>query len=341
MNVMNGGMTVNAHNTHDPVRGRERCYALEWRDSGADVAAVFVREIAGGSNGPTLLVTAGEHGVELSGAAATDSLCRRLADTAFRGTVLAVPCLSPCNIRHRAHVHGQTYGEGFGTLKDYNTYQSWPGRPDGSPAERLCHLVWNELVTRADAVINFHAWQNSAGCLFTDVSVPGAEALARNFGSVFNILHDDMVGCLHFEVLRTGRPAALVETHGQYRIEPDAVERVQQGICNTMVTLGMLDGPLDLPRPMFAIGREHLIHAPKDGLFVPMKALEQVTRKGELLGYLLDVETGERTDIVSPVDGAIWLIARNGPGADLVLQGLHAYVDRGDLIVLIKEIRPV
>jgi predicted deacylase len=92
---------------------------------------------------------------------------------------------------------------------------------------------------------------------------------------------------------------------------------------------------------MFAIRREHLIYAPRDGMFVPMKALEQVTRKGELLGYVLDVETGRRTDIVSPADGAVWMIARNGPKADAVLQGLHAYASRGDLIALIKEIRPL
>jgi hypothetical protein len=56
---------------------------------------------------------------------------------------------------------------------------------------------------------------------------------------------------------------------------------------------------------------------------------------------MLDVETGERTDLVSPADGAIWLIARNGPKADVVLQGMHAYADPGDLVALIKEITPL
>ncbi len=326
--------------TAPPPQGRERRQMLTWPDNGAGVNGIFVREIVGDSDGPTLLVTAGEHGIELSGCAGIDSLCRRLADTAFRGTVLAIPCLMPGNIRHRAHTHGQVYGSQE-RRGEYDTYLSWPGRPDGTAGERLCHLVWTEVVRRADVVINFHAWQNSASCLFTDRSVPGAEALAGSFGNVFNILEDDLKGCLHSRVLETGRPAALVETHGQCRIEPEAVARVRQGIWNTMVTMGMLEGPLELPRPMFAAGGEHLIRAPKAGLFIPLKALEQVTRAGELLGYLLDVETGDRTDIVSPADGAIWLIARNGPKADVVLQGMQAYADQGDLIALIKEITPL
>ncbi len=114
---------------------------------------------------------------------------------------------------------------------------------------------------------------------------------------------------------------------------------MQRGLRNTMITMGMLDGPLDLPDPMFAVGGEHLIHSPVDGLFVPLKALEQVVRRGERMGYVLDVETGVRTDIVSPANGAVWLNARNGPKADVVLQGLQAYATRGDLLALIKEIR--
>jgi predicted deacylase len=319
---------------------RERCFTLDWPDNGAGVDGIFVREIAGGGDGPTLLMTAGEHGVELSGCAGIDSLCRRLADTAFRGTVLAIPCLMPGNIRHRAHTHGQVYGSQE-RRGEYDTYLAWPGRPDGSTGERLCHRVWTEVVSRADVVINFHAWQNSASCLFTDRSVPGAAALAGSFGNVFNILEDDLKGSLHSRVLQTGRPAALVETHGQCRIDPEAVIRVRQGLWNVMVTMGMVEGPLELPRPMFAAGAEHLIRAPKAGLFVPLKAIEQVTRAGELLGYMLDAETGERTDLVSPADGAIWLIARNGPKADVVLQGMHAYADPGDLVALIKEIIPL
>ena len=58
------------------ARNKERCRMLEWRDNGAGVAGIFVREIAGGSDGPTLLVTAGEHGIELSPVGGIDSLCR-------------------------------------------------------------------------------------------------------------------------------------------------------------------------------------------------------------------------------------------------------------------------
>jgi predicted deacylase len=138
-------------------------------------------------------------------------------------------------------------------------------------------------------------------------------------------------------LLCESRRAALVEFQGHWWIEPETFARVRRGIRNTLVTLGMLDAPLDRPLEQIQVGtEEELVRAPHAGLFVPLAPLERRVRRGELLGYLLDLDTGARTDIVSPIDGATWLVSRIGPQSDVVLEDLHAYADAGDILALIK-----
>jgi len=323
---------------------KEKLHVLEWDTGQGATHTVFARELRGDSGGPTLALVGGEHGIELTGPAGIDLACRELAGRRFRGTVLAVPTISPPNIRYRNHTFGQPHGKGYTGEMPYNTWIKWPGRPDGDPAERLCHLVWNEVVSRADVLLNFHTWSgNSASCFFTSESVAPMGQVARHFGVPFVEPADTHEArTLHGRLLSLGKPAGLIELQGQWQIPVTMLQRVRQGILNTMGVLGMLDdAPLALPGPFFPMdGKEYLVKAPCGGLFVPLKGVEQPVREGELLGYLLDPESGARTDIRSPVPGATWLVARTGPAADVQLTGLHAYADAGDLLALIKGVRP-
>jgi len=198
----------------------------------------------------------GEHGMSCPGRRALISYAANCWKRHSRAPSSPLPCLSPCNIQYRNHTFGQPRGQGYTCEMPYNTWAKWPGKPEGDPAQRLCHLVWNEVVSRGTSCFNFHTWsRNSAGCLFTDDRVPGMRELALAFGNTFNQLRDDhSETCLHGRLWREGRRAALVEMQGQWRIEPDSLARVRDGILNVMVALGMTRRPLALPRPQFAIG---------------------------------------------------------------------------------------
>ncbi len=321
----------------------ESVRVLHWDTGAGETYGVFVRELRGGDDGPTLALIGGEHGIELSGPAGIDLACRGLAGRRFRGRVLAVPVVSPPNLRYRNHTFGQPHGQGYTYEMPYNTWYKWPGKADGDPAERLCHLLWNEVVAQADVTINFHAWTgNSSSCFFTHASVAPMGEIARHFGVPFlDFSESSEGGTLHQRLLAQGRPAGLIELQGQWQIHGPMMRRVRQGVLNTMNVLDMLDDePLSLPSPCFVTnGREYLVKAPRPGLFIPMKEVEQAVREGEILGYLLDPETGARSDIRSPAAGAAWMVARTGPAADVQLRGQQAYADEGDLLALIKGLQ--
>lgn len=319
--------------------GSETVHTLRWDTGQGEVFPVSVREIRGGADGPTLVLIGGEHGIEVSGPAGIEMACRDLLDRRFAGTVLAVPAIAPCNMRARQHYHGVAEQDLAFTV---NTWPVWPGRPDGDPAQRLAHLVYSEVISRGDVVFNFHAWQrHSAGCLFTSDKVPGMAELAVGFGMPFYSLDTNWgYSTLHELLLSQGRRAALVEVQGQWMVQPDMADRVRQGIHNLLICLGMAEGSLVLPRPRFRIGGEVTVKSPAEGFFVPTKQVEQLVRKGELLGWLLDLDTGKRTDVLSPADGAVWLCGRMGGGADVSLPAQHAYATPGDLLALVKLLIP-
>lgn len=316
---------------------------LKWPHSETECSNIFVREVKGDSPGPVLVLIGGEHGIELTGPAGIDLVCREISQRSFRGTVLAVPAISPPNIRWRNHTHGQPHGKGYTFEMPYNTYAKWPGRADGDPAERLCHLVWTQIVSRADLLLNFHCWHSlSASCFFTKESVTPMGEVARSFGVPF-IEPEDKADprLLHGCLLLQGRPAAIIEMQGQWQVHAALMKRVRQGIINTMIVLGMIDDePLLVPLHRYLMdGTEHIVKAPHPGLFIPLKMQEEPVRRGELLGYLLDIENGDRAEIRSPSDGATWLISRMGTASDVQLTGLHAYADAGDILALIKGVR--
>jgi len=317
-----------------------RTYQLQWETGEGQPVPVFVRELHGGTDGPVLALIGGEHGIELTGPAAIDAACRDLAGEAFRGTVLAVPCIAPVNIAYRHHTLGQPRGQGSTYDMPYNSYARWPGNSAGDPADRLCALIWEQVILRAEVVLNFHAWghiSSSASCIRTADS--RLLAMAHWMGLPFTAVDAFPQRSLAETANAHGKPAMLVELQAQWWINPHVMALARQGIRNVMAGLGMLDTPIVLPDQPYQVGpRECLVRAPHAGLFIPLRENAETVAAGDLLGYLLDIYTGARTDILAPTPGALWSIARQGPQPDIILEDMQAYADEGDLLVLIKEI---
>jgi predicted deacylase len=318
-----------------------RTFQLPWDTADGATVPVFVRELTGGGPGPVLALIGGEHGIELTGPAAIDLLCRELEGQAFRGTVLAVPCIAPVNIAYRHHTLGQTRGKPYTLDLPYNSYGRWPGDPTGDPADRLAALIWAQVITRADVVLNFHCWNHiTASAAGVPVAHPAAMAIARNLGLPFIVESALSDSSLAGAALAAGKPSMLIELQAQWWINPTLLPVVRQGLRNVMAGLGMLDAPIMPPARQYVVGTdEYLVRAPHAGLFIPLRANEETVAEGDLLGYLLDIYTGARTDIPAPGPGALWSIARQGAHADVTLEGMHAYADAGDLLALIKLIK--
>jgi len=302
-----------------------------------------IHVVRGQKSGPVFLVTAGEHGIEVNGVAAIDRIFRETDPQILKGTFVGIPAINPANVRSRLWPGNQ--GPAL-----WDSFRAWPGDIKGTPAERITATLVKAVIDSADVVINIHAWSwYSASCAFTSPRNPTAVRLAKTFGLAFVCfsfseyckgsaaeLHPKHNELSHY-VLAHGKPGMLVELRTHHWLYPPSVANGMNGIRNVMKTLGMIPGTPVRPRVQHSALDEEIVQAPQSGLFVPLKDIGDRVRKDEVLGYLLDLKTGGKTDIASPCDGAVWLVSRVGKSA-MTLSDMHAYADKGDMVALIKHV---
>ncbi|MEM1076678.1 MAG: succinylglutamate desuccinylase/aspartoacylase family protein, partial [Pseudomonadota bacterium] len=98
--------------------------------------------------GPCALFTGGNHGDEYEGPIALHRLARELKVDQVRGTILLIPTMN-----HPAVVAGTRVSP----IDAGNLNRSFPGRPDGTPTEKIADYFQRVLLPRADLVLDFHS----------------------------------------------------------------------------------------------------------------------------------------------------------------------------------------
>jgi uncharacterized protein len=296
----------------------------------------------GRNDGPVVLFAAGEHGHEINGVAAIDRLFQELSCADLCGTLVTVPVINPGNVQARNLARGE----------GWDTCYGWPGFAQGTPAERITAALSAAVVDAADVVINIHAWSwYASSCAFASPQDPRAVRLARAFGLPFvdfgfprytrgpdAPLHPRHNMLTHYATAR-GKSAVLIELRTHHWQFPDSVNAGMQGLRNVLVCLRLLPGRVRPPATQLeTTGKEEFAYASRPGLYMPLKDIADRVRKGDTLGYLLDLQSGRRTAVKSPCTGGVWLNSRVGPG-EATLPDMHALADRGDLLALIKHIK--
>jgi predicted deacylase len=310
---------------------------------GRDTLAIPVHVALGSTPGPVLVMAAGEHGTEVNGIAAVDRVFREIPCADLRGTVMAVPAINTRNVQTRL----------FPQDGDWDTCYKWPGDLEGTPAERITATLAATVMNDADMVINLHAWSwYSSSCAFTWRRDPLAVRLMRGFGLPFvdcsfgkycdgrkSSLHPRHNLLTHY-VMSRGKSAMLVELRTHHWQFPESVLAGIRGLRNVMISMEMLPGTVSLPEVQLeSSGPEELVYAAHSGLYVPVREIADRVKKGETLGYLLDLQTGRRKAVKSPCAGGVWLNARVGKG-ESGLADMHSFADEGDLLALIKHLKP-
>ncbi len=300
-----------------------------------------VHVVRGRHKRPVLLLAAGEHGVEVNGMAAVDSLVKSLTPESLYGTLVAIPVVSPPNVKYRSHRLGQNYGVKDGSGSNWDTYKKWPGSKDGDPSERITSVLTEAVVRDAEYVINLHSWEwNTASCSFTSLKNAKARKLVQAFSTTFvrDIGEKSMQNTILRYALDNDKPAFMAELSGQHWVDRAAIERAVAGMRNVMIDIGMLQEKPTKPGNQYIALEDEIIKTDFPGIFIPLKSLEDIVRKNDVLGYILNVDNGERKDLFSPVDGVLWSIGRRGAAADVCLRDMHAFAEPGEVVAIVKQV---
>jgi len=318
-----------------PVEGTGKRYGhivLPWsrNESGWGSLKVPVAIISG-SDGPTVLLTGGNHGDEYEGPIALNAFVRTADVRDVRGRIIVLPALNYPALKA---------GTRLSPIDGGNMNRAFRRRRDGTITEQIAHFVEEELVSRADAVLDMHAGGKTmmfhplavSHKLPDDTQTQRAKAALLAFGAPVGLVIEelDSEGMLDTAVERSGKLFVSTEIGGGGSTDPTTMEIARRGLQNFLIHVGAFRGEIESPQEktrLMTNDSSGYVTCARPGLIEFTRHLGETVKKGECLARTYDVDYLDEParQIVAPVDGI--LLGR--------LHGGQAQI--GDFIALIAQ----
>ncbi len=247
--------------------------------------------------GPTLCLTAGVHGDELNGIEVVRKTVEKLSPASLRGMVVAIPVVNLHGFRRSSRY--------LPDRRDLNRF--FPGQAAGSSASRIAAAIFDNVIRRCHALVDFHTGSFHRANLpqvRADLARGDVLRLARAFGVGVVVHNEGSEGTLRRAASDLGIVAITYEAGEPMRFQSQEIDRGVAGVRNVLVELGMLDerSGTEASRVFW---RSRWVRVNDGGIFLTQRSLGDRVRIGDELGTVTDPVSNERTRIVSPLDGRI------------------------------------
>lgn len=285
--------------------------------------------------GPTALLTGGNHGDEYEGPIALSKLAATLKAADVKGRVIIVPFMNYPAFRA---------GSRTSPIDRGNLNRSFPGKPDGTITEKIADYFQRYLLPLADYVLDLHAGGRTLDFLpFAAIHLlPDArqqaqcEAAMRAFGAPYSMrmLELDSFGLFDTAVEEAGKVFVSTELGGGGTASVQSVAVATRGVRGFLQHAGILlqheaeqeaartTTLLDMPDGSCFTTSEH------DGLLELCKDLGEMVESGEVIARIYDAS---RTG-VAPVE---YRARRSGLLAARHFPGL---VRIGDTVAVVADV---
>lgn len=293
-------------------------FSLPWsrNESGWGNLLTPIAVIANG-DGPTVLLTGGNHGDEFEGPIALRRMAHDLEPSMVQGRVIIVPGLNHAAL---------SVGTRLSPIDGGNLNRVFPGDATGTMTQRVADFVYRELVGRADVVLDIHSGGRSM--VFEpfvathDLADEGRAAVTsgylESFGTelVVVVAEPDPVGLLDHAVEELGKVLLTTEIWGGATISARTAALAERGARNTLHHAGVLAGePERTPLPRFVrMLDDGAVITPTAGLFEPLVDPGAHVAADEPLAriHLLDDLAAAPAVVTSAIDGVV--VMRHAPG---------------------------
>jgi N-alpha-acetyl-L-2,4-diaminobutyrate deacetylase len=287
------------------------------RDDSAWGSVMIPITVIGNGEGPTALLTGGNHGDEYEGPIALFDLARTLKPEDVSGRVIIVPAMN-----YPAFLSGTRTSP----IDKGNMNRSFPGRPDGTVTQKIADYFQRVLLPFADIVLDFHSGGKTLDFLpFCAAHVlPDKDQEARAFELVrafaapwsMKMLEIDTVGMYDTAAEEMGKIFITTELGGGGTATARSAGIAKRGVANVLKAAGIMAGVaepgetrwLDMP------DGNCFCFAEDGGLIEPLVDLGDTVRKGMAIARIHPTgRTGvDPQGIMAKMDGI--LAARHFPG---------------------------
>jgi len=269
-------------------------------------ALLFVHELVGEQDGPTIGISGSIHGNENAGSQTILELFRAIKDMPLKGRILLLPVANPraFAVNHR-----------FTPLDELNLNREFPGSPRGNYTQQLADALANNYFNELDYHIDLHSGTDRPTVDY--VYIWNDEPLSRAFGS--KCLYRPVEGkegtvyagtTKSVTMDRHGTKVVTVELGGGIVDQGPYVERTLNGLLNMLRHLGVIEGEVK-PSPKQIVVTELVGIRPKHGGWLePLcPANGEVIKGGQLLGRVVspyDFEVIE--EIPTPFENGVMIM---------------------------------
>lgn len=284
--------------------------------------------------GPTALLTGGNHGDEYEGPIALSQLAATLRAADVKGRVIIVPFMNYPAFRA---------GSRTSPIDRGNLNRSFPGKPDGTVTEKIADYFQRHLLPLADYVLDLHAGGRTLDFVpFAAIHLlpderqqARCEAAMRAFGAPYSMrmLELDSVGLFDTAAEEAGKVFVSTELGGGGTATARSVAVGVRGVRSFLQHAGILAREpnedaartttlLDMPDGTCFTTSEH------DGLLELCKDLGEMVESGEVIARIYDAS---RTG-VAPVE------YRTRRGGLLAARHFPGLVRIGDTVAVVADV---
>jgi predicted deacylase len=279
-------------------------------------------------SGPTLLLSAGNHGDEYEGQVILRRMIDELSPADINGRLIILPALNYPAVLDNARVSPLDQG---------NMNRSFPGVEGSNPTSAIAHFVTTTILPLADAGIDLHSGGGHSYylpctylCTARDPEITKQNlALVEAFNAPNTLVVRGENATSGFDPVahNCGVPFISTELSGGANVDIGATAMGMQGVKNVMHHLGIIDSPAPTEaksRYLNAIDGSYHLSAPYSGIFEPYRALGEEIAAGDVAGVLYSVEEVERPPLELSFDRpGIIMVRRNGAR---VCRGGHLFL---------------
>ena len=287
------------------------------RDDSAWGSIMIPLTVIKNGDGPTALLTGANHGDEYEGPVALQELTVTLRPEDITGRVIIVPAFN--YLAYRAGLRTSPIDKG-------NMNRSFPGRPDGTPTEKIADYFQRVLLPMADLAVDFHSGGKTldfvpfaAAHILDDKSQEAAcFAAMAAFNAPYSVqlLEIDNVGMYDTAVEDMGKVLISTELGGGGSATAKSIAIAKKGLRNVLIHGGILQGEMQID-PTIRLDMpdgDCFVFSENDGLYEPMVDLGEPVNAGDVVARVWPVDrTGvDPIEYRAKVSGL--LISRHFPG---------------------------
>ena len=268
-------------------------------------------------DGPTALLTGGNHGDEYEGPIALWNLAQSLTPEQVSGRVVIVPAMNYPAFRAARRTSPIDGG---------NMNRVFPGRPDGSETEKIADYFTRYLLPMADYVLDIHSGGKTLEFVpFAAIHVlddkqqqSRCEAAMAAFGAPYSLALLELDGADMYDTVAENQGKVFLSTElgGGGSATPTTISIARRGVDNLLKHAGILSGEvtsgssqrLDMPDNSCFVTSEH------SGLVEMQVELGATVEAGDTLLKIHDVErTGVAAQSYHASRSGV-LVGRHYPG---------------------------